>query len=501
MATTVVQAKHDAARVLIVEDDGIIARDIKMMLEELGYAVSGIASTGAEALALAANGNVDLALMDVNIKGNIDGIQTAAQLLKQQRLAIVYLTAHTDDNTLQRARETEPFGYIAKPITIADVKVGVAVALTRYRAQHQIEEREKWFLSILRSTGEAMIITNQQGRISFLNFAAEELAGITSGVVLGQALDDALRLVDKDGVRQQLFAADGAGQFSAPEAITGTIIRPDETRRQVLVSAEPLDKARQNGMVVVLHDISDLLRRELALENENEKLTHSNEKLKFLSYSLSHDLREPLRTINIYSDLLAMHEKEALSEDAKQQLRGIGDASRRMSSVMSSLLEYFSISNLDRSEARQIDAADSFREALSNLKSAIDESQAQIEAPNLPMVYAHPTALMLIFQNLVVNAIKYSGQKTPFIRVSACREGEFWLFTIEDNGMGFDPTQAQRIFELFRRGHDREHNGNGIGLATCQRLVQQNSGRIWAESTPGEGSQFHFTLPAEERGA
>ena len=498
MGSVPFRAKKKLERILIVEDDGIIARDIQMMLEELGYEVPGIAASGAEALQLASHENVDLLLMDVNIQGNIDGIETAAQLCRLYRLPVVFLTAHTDDNTLKRAREIEPFGYLAKPITMADLKVAVAVALTRYRSQRQVEKREEWLHSILQSTTEAMVITDPAGHIAFFNRAAEQITGIETNAACGQRLDDVLQLLDDKGNRQQFQPSFEMENSTVPQILTGSLVRANQTRCQVLASITRLQQEAPSGSVVVLHDISQAWARDQELRDANARLTRSNEKLTFLSQSLSHDLREPLRAISWYSDRLSFPGNEGLSEESKQRLEQIGKASQHMGTVISSLEEYFTAIRLDRAEAKPIDAAVPFHDALLNLGAAIEASNAQIEAPNLPVVCAHPTALMLIFQNLLANSIKYAGHHTPHIRISAQRDGDFWRFTVADNGTGFDPQQAERIFELFRRAHGREHSGSGIGLATCQRLVEQHSGRIWAETKPGEGSSFHFTLPSKQ---
>lgn len=499
MGSATVRTKEQAASILIVEDERIIARDIKLMLEELGYAVSGIASSGDQALALAAQQSSDLVLMDIRIKGDRDGVQTAAQLIERYQLPIVYITAHTDDLTLVRARETEPFGYVTKPITMQDLKIAIAMALTRHRAQRQIEKREEWFRSILRSTKEAIVITDGSGRISFLNQAAEEMTGNEQESALGRLMSDVLEILDENDQPQALQIYNQKNNFQEPQFLIGSIITPDELRQQVLVSIAPLQGEAGAGSVMVLHDISRIQDKQRALQQRNEQLQSFNNKLEFLSYSLTHDLREPMRMVSLYSDMLVKYDQNALSEETREQLKGIKQASLRMGTVMNSLLDYFSASQLDLKEQRPIDANVPLEEAKLNLSAAIRLSNANIEAYPLPVVHAHPTALMLVFQNLIGNAIKYANRESPIIRISAVRDGDFWCFTVADNGEGFDPQQAQRIFELFRRAHGRDKSGSGIGLATCQRLIEQHEGRIWAESKPGEGAHFHFTIPVAEK--
>jgi two-component system cell cycle sensor histidine kinase/response regulator CckA len=485
-------SKEKLAQILIVEDDRIIARDLKLMLEELGYGISGMASSGEDALALVAQKQTDLVLMDVRIKGSIDGIQTAAQIVQRFRLPVVYLTAHTDDLTLQRATETKPFGYVAKPVTLADVKVAVSVALTRFHAEQQVEERKEWLDTVLRSTSEAMVITDGNGRILFLNRMAEEITGKSNSDAAGKALDDVLQVLDEHGKPHSLHALGQLKPTGTSQSVAGALIRPDQTQRRVIVSMAQLIRQPESGAVFVLNDITDIWTQVKALEQNNEKLT-------FISQSLAQDLRERLFTVTLYSDLLERELKSTLSKDARENLQGISQACRQARTVMSSLLEYFSVSSLNNNEPKLLDANGPYQEALLNLRSEIKSSHAVVEASELPVVFAHPKALMLVFQNLIGNAIRYAGYDPPCVRISAQREGEFWRFTVADNGIGFDVGDGQAIFELFQGSLVHEGPGRGIGLATCQRLIQQHEGRIWAESKIGEGARFHFTIPAHER--
>jgi len=369
--------------VLIVEDEAIIAHDVASMLEGLGYSISGIASSASTALALAGKEPADIVLMDVRIKGEMDGIDLAGELKQLYRLPVIYMTAHTDDLTLARARETEPFGYITKPMTAADIKVALCIALRRHRIQWQAEERE-----------------------SSLQTAIEQL------------------------------------------------------------------------------------------EQAQHDLSRSNNTLAVLTKALSQDLKEQVQAISVSAGMLALEENTAATPEGREYLDGIREGSQRLDSLMKALLDYFSASLLERKGAQPIQSSDPLRLALINLKSAIESSQARIEAGDLPAVLIHPAALLMIFQNLLENSIKFSGQHAPHVFISAEREGNFWQFTVKDNGIGFDPGQSQKIFELFRRAHGNEYTGTGLGLAICQRLVLEHGGRIWAESKSGEGAEIHFTVPA-----
>jgi len=140
------------------------------------------------------------------------------------------------------------------------------------------------------------------------------------------------------------------------------------------------------------------------------------------------------------------------------------------------------------------------RQVLTNLKIAIEESGARVTYDDLPKILADPNQLNLLFQNLVANAIKYRREEPPEIRITAQNQKTEWIFCVEDNGIGFEPDQSGRVFMIFQRLHTQEEfSGLGIGLAICKKIVERHGGRIWAESLPGHGSRFYFTLPAEAK--
>ena len=270
--------------------------------------------------------------------------------------------------------------------------------------------------------------------------------------------------------------------------------------RSIVKRGIPADAHASDAIVEPSHALSSasgLSETLHALREKNFLLTRSNEQLTALCHSLSHDLREPLHTVAMYSDLLAGSQDSLLSAQDRQHLRCVRQGCARLQSMLSSLLEYYRADQLDNSSLAYVDASEPLKDALLNLLGVIESSGAEVEIGPMPVVLAHPTALLQVFQNLVGNAIRYRAQRVPRIVISAARDAAFWRLCVADNGRGFNPKQAERIFELFARGQGTgEDPGSGVGLATCKRLVERHGGRIWAESTPGEGSRFYFTLPA-----
>ncbi len=227
------------------------------------------------------------------------------------------------------------------------------------------------------------------------------------------------------------------------------------------------------------------------------ELRNANADLEQFAYSASHDLQEPLRTVKIFSQLLAARSKQNLDAQALEYLDNVVTGAERMEALVRDLLLYARTTRFETPREPN-DANLSLRAALLNLKGAIAESGAIINSEPLPSLPVQSTQLELLFQNLVGNAIKYRvPESAPVIGIAAKKLNGQWLFSVSDNGIGIEPEYKERIFGLFKRLHTSDsYSGTGIGLALCRRIVERHHGRIWVESNPGEGSDFYFTLPA-----
>ncbi|MEZ4572296.1 MAG: ATP-binding protein [Thermomicrobiales bacterium] len=236
-------------------------------------------------------------------------------------------------------------------------------------------------------------------------------------------------------------------------------------------------------------------RAKEALELKSAELERSNRDLERFASVASHDLQEPLRAIGRCTALLRDQYGDQFEEDAAQLFFFIADGVERMEALITDLLRYSRISTATV-EHTLVDLDQVVRDVLQDLTVAIDENDAVITVSDLPVVRGNDTQLHQIFQNLIGNALKYRGQDPPRIRISVRASGSDWLFSIKDNGIGIDPVYHAQIFDIFRRLHARDqYTGTGIGLAIVKRIVEQHQGRLWVESTEGEGSTFFFTLP------
>ena len=248
----------------------------------------------------------------------------------------------------------------------------------------------------------------------------------------------------------------------------------------------------------VLIGYAKILTDETSRKQLQDSLTESNSALEQFAYVASHDLQEPLRTMGTYAELLTRKYQGRLDAEADQFLGFIVKAAVRMSSLVRDLLAY---ARLATEEERPSSVAldEDLEAAITHLDQAIKESDARITHDPLPVLPVDRGQMVRLFQNLVGNAVKYRHPERPAnVHIAAEQKGQEWIISISDNGIGFDPKYAGLIFSPFKRLHTaEEYPGTGVGLAICRRIVQAQGGRIWAESQPGEGSTFFFTLPVE----
>ncbi|MBI2873931.1 MAG: PAS domain S-box protein [Firmicutes bacterium] len=249
----------------------------------------------------------------------------------------------------------------------------------------------------------------------------------------------------------------------------------------------------------VATDVTRLKNLEKKLKQTVGELESSNADLRQFVNICSHDLQEPLRMISSYLQLLAKRYLGRLNSDADEFIGFAVDGANRMKQLLGDLLAYSRVGT-DSSPFEEADTSLALDQALINLEVAIQDGGAEITADPLPIIRGDGPQLVLLFQNLLANAVKFRGEQPPRIHVRAeSGEGE-WIFSVRDNGIGIDLQFAERIFIIFQRLHPRDrYGGSGIGLTICKKIVEHHGGRIWVESRPGQGATFFFTIPNERR--
>lgn len=222
----------------------------------------------------------------------------------------------------------------------------------------------------------------------------------------------------------------------------------------------------------------------------------SNAELSHFAAIAAHDLKSPLATISGFAELLKEPEfSKDLSHDGKELLNRISSAAERMRKLIEAMLAYAQIEQPDRN-FETVPLTSLVQSAIENLADKVNATKAVISYGNLPSVHCDPPLIAQLFQNLIANSLKFSGQNPPRIDIKCENVGTMWKFSVTDNGIGFDPTKKDEIFKLYKKLHsDQQGSGSGIGLATCKRIVELHGGKIWADSKPNHGSTFYFCLP------
>lgn len=292
---------------------------------------------------------------------------------------------------------------------------------------------------------------------------------------------------------------DGDGRLRGFTKVT----RNETERHEAHVAlSEALTRARAAEHELRLHANTlerSVEERTALLRNQAEQLTRTNAELEQFAYIASHDLKEPLRMVTSYLDLLRTRHPQVFQPPAGAYLMKVEAAAARMSEMVEAILEY-SHTRSATAAPQPVALADAVQTALSNMQQVVSETRATMHVGPLPTVRGSAPHLARVFQNLLSNALKFRSDRPPEIDIQAAQYGDEWHITVRDNGIGIDPMHQDKIFRIFQRLHPRhEYPGSGIGLAACKKIVERHGGRIWVESSVGHGASFHFTLPVAER--
>jgi PAS domain S-box-containing protein len=365
----------------------------------------------------------------------------------------------------------------------------------------RIEEAARILRSILDSMSDGVAVTDETGRFLHFNPAAAAILGLGPLDVPPSEWPESYGLFLPD--KSTPFPAD---RLPLVRAMRGASVDQESihVRRAgapqgiwLSVNARPLrdPEGALRGAVAVFRDVTRAVEAEEALARKADELARSNADLAQFASVASHDLQEPLRMIAGYAGLLGRRYGDRLDAEAAGLLSTIGENAARMTDLVRDLLA-LSRAGSTRVPPAPADSAALCDRAISNLGTLLAERQAVVTRDPLPVVVGVPTQIVQVFQNLIGNAVKFHGERRPRVHVSAAIRQEEAVFSVRDEGIGIDPASLEEIFQAFRRLHARdEYPGSGLGLAICRRIVERQGGRIWAESEPGQGSTFSFTLP------
>jgi PAS domain S-box-containing protein len=401
------------------------------------------------------------------------------------------LTLLTDDGKLV------PVNFSLNRVDTGGIHTVCAVItdLTEQRHYEAMVKDGELSRSILDQAAESIIVIDAHGKILRVSESARKLAG--RGILL-QHFDDAFHFWERDqrvDAPRLLSAARSANGIRSIEVTLQHDSRPSLT---LLLSAGPLWSGSRDllGCVVTLTDITERKRSEEALGRQAHELERTNNDLKQFAYAVSHDLREPIRIVANYSQLLEKKYKNRLDEQADAFIQHTVNAAHRLEALMDDLLAYTQTVESQQTVDAPVDANVVLAKTLNLLEAAIVESGARIESDLLPQLWVEEIHLQQLFQNLISNSLKYRGDAPLHIHIGAQPGNDMWTLGVSDNGIGITPRYHEHIFGLFKRLHGgSKYSGSGMGLAICQKIVERYKGRIWVESEPGRGATFLFTLP------
>src|SRR5208337_2873793 len=351
---------------------------------------------------------------------------------------------------------------------------------------------------ILEAAGEGIFGLDTHGNYTFINGAAAAILGYEVDELIGKHSHSTNHYSKADGTT---YSAEECPVYAAYRDGTGhagedVYWRKDGTSLPIDFTSKPLfEEGKIVGAVVTFMDITERKRAEEGLKKAMANVVRSNKELEQFAHIASHDLQEPLRKIASFSELFAKRYQGRFDDKADTYIEYIVDGANRMRILINDLLAYSRVMTGGR-EFGAIDSNIVLRRVIDYLDMTIKENGADITSDPLPVVIADEIQLGQVFQNLIVNAIKYRGEQPPNVHISAIKTETEWLFSVKDNGIGIAPEFHERVFVIFQRLHTRaEYSGTGIGLAICKKIIHRHGGRIWVESGQGKGATFYFTIP------
>lgn len=497
-----------ALGVLIVEDERIVAMDLQQTLSRMGYEAFAIAASADEAFRRATERRPDIVLMDIRIKGERDGIETAAMLREHFGVPIVYLTAHADDATIARAKHTEPYGYLLKPVKSAELRSVLEVSFYKASMERRLRERERWFSTTLRSIADGVIAVDTQCRVTFMNAVAEALTGTTLDAALGRPVREVLRLsgVTDDSPLEAVLARREA--IAIDEASLASI--EGVPLRIISDSAAPVvDDGELLGAVMVFKDITQQKAMQRQLEASDRLAS-----LGTMAAGIAHEVNNPLSALFLNATyvhdevrrLLVELERDVLEREGA--IGTLGALAEAQAEILSTTERIARIAADLTAFCRRRDhvVTSVFGDVTQAVEWAVRMTAAQLRRkavvtmevePEIPQVALDDTRLGQVLLNLLINAahaIPAGESESNHVRIAARRDADRVRIEVSDSGIGMSSEVASRIFEPFFTTKPIGE-GTGLGLSVSYGLVKAVGGELTVSSEPGVGSTFTIELP------
>lgn len=497
------------SKILIVEDEQIVAHDIALSLKALGYEVTGVTASAVECLQAAEQNLPDLVLMDIHIDGDVDGVEAATELRQRYDLPVVFLTAYADEATFERAKQSAPLGYVIKPFRRSDLKSAVEVGLFRHQLERQLREQQRWFSATLQAIGDGVIAVDPLQRVQFVNVVAATALGVTHEQACGRQYKELFELAS-ESTRQPL---DNPIQLAMDRSETihlesGTLMVGKKRTLPIEDSIAPIkgDRGEVLGAVMVFQDVTEK-RRLFGQAAQAERMAA----LGTLAAGVGHEINNPLTyvmgnaqfALDALISIRQAVDGAAVDVDGVRKnvdaavaaLKEVDDGAQHISRIVTDLRGFTT-----RDSSRIGDVNGSIRWALRVADHLIRSTCTLVtHLQPVPPSAETNTRLGQLFLNLVINAAQaMSGNRTTANELhvhSAQTPERDILVTIHDTGCGMDPATQQRMFEPFFTTKPTG-TGTGLGLFVCHSIVRDAGGTFGVDSTPGGGTTVRVRLPA-----
>lgn len=506
-------------RVLVVEDEVIVAMDFERRLKRLGYTVTGVAHDGNQAIAKAAENGPELILMDINLGAGMNGIETALAIQQKQDLPVIYITANSDADTVRRAAQSGPFGYILKPFEDRELETAIQMGIVKHAMERRLRESERRFSATLRSMADGLIATDAAGRVAFFNPSAENITGWEQSEALGLELAEVLPLAD-DGTHKE--GTDFFSAFKLPGVMPGasrTALMKCRDGVQIPVEYRATfihDDTRQlAGVVVSFVDIRErkeaeerILRAQEELRRAHEHLMHKHEELQKFYHTVSHELKTPLTSAREFVSLVLEGLGGPVTDTQQEYLNISRESCDQMRTCINDMLD---VTRLETGkmhvELKPGSLEELARKIVNMLQPAAKRRKIQLSLEadaGLPKIPMDETRIAQVLTNLLNNALKFTPAGGRVAVKVACpsNQPQEVLLTVSDTGRGIPNENLRRIFDRLYQVSSADAascNGLGLGLFICRELVGLHGGSIRVESEAGRGSTFFVTLPVTPR--
>jgi signal transduction histidine kinase len=492
-----------SATILVVEDDATVAENIRDVLVGAGYLVPGIAPSGLRALELAASVRPALVLMDVQLDGPLDGIETAQRLRDTTGLRVVYLTGFHDDATLRRAKLTAPLGYLKKPFNARELRIAVEIALHQAALEAALAAREQWFATTLQSIGDAVLTTDGEDRVTFLNRTAEAIIGARTSEALGKKVTDVVRLVDRRGSALPLSVPPpSTPNGAAPLPRDARLVTATASSVEIEGSVAPLPLgAEAFGSVMVFRDVGERRQLERRL-GMTERLAAIGTMAAGMQHEINNPLASVVANVQFALDALRANPNGGTREEIAELITALEDASEGAERVRRTVEDLRHFSRSAESVDSPIEVTTAIEDALRMTAHAVrHHATVRREYGTAPRVRAEEGQLARVFMNLLINAAQATGdggagEHTIVLTTRTDAAGRA-VAEVTDDGPGIAPEMIHRIFDPFFTT-PLEKTAMGLGLAVCHSIVTSLGGEIDVESQLGKGSTFRVSLPPAE---